>query len=155
MESWVRFIYVLLCCAASDKRHGNINGHLRTTSFETAMPTPHTSGRRPRGGSLPNPSPLSLSPSVLSPACPVCEVIRVDFQHPNLSDGSSSGSRSREGSGKTLRQVYFQVELGKKYVCTTAAVVLQAISGTAIRQVYFQVENWAKIIFFLLLCCKR
>ena len=63
--------------------------------------------------------------------CPVYGVIRVDFQHPNRIDGSSSGNRSREGSGKTL-QAYFQVELGKNCFCTTA-VVLQAISGTAIR----------------------
>ena len=108
-----------LCCAASDKRHGNINSHLRTISFEPTMLTPHASGRSPRGGSLPcslPPAlPLSLSPSVLGPACPVYGVIRIDFQHPNLNDGSSSGSSSREGSEKTL-QVGFQVELGKDYV---------------------------------------
>ena len=66
--------------------------------------------------------------------CPVCGVVRVDFQHPKRSDGSSSG--------KTLRQVYFQVGLGQINYCTTA-VVLQAISGTAIqssghlRTIYF------------------
>ena len=39
----------------------------------------------------------------------------VDFQHPNRVDGSSSGNRPLEGSGKTL-QVYFQLELGKNHL---------------------------------------
>ena len=94
----------------------------------------------------------SLAPYVRGPACHVCGVIIIDFQHPNLSDGSSSGSCSRAGSGKTLRHVYFEVELGKKYFCTSTstAVVLPAISGTAIRQLYFQVKNWGKFIWY---CC--
>ena len=78
----------------------------------------------------------------------MCGVIKIDFQHPNLGDGSSSGNRLREGSGNTLRRVYFQVELGKIYFGTTA-VVLQAICGTAIRQAYLQVGNWVKIILVL------
>ena len=85
-------------------------------SFETAMPTPSAAGRSPRGGSLccslPPSLPLSLSPFVLGPACPVGGGLRDDVEHPNLSDRASSGSRSREGSGKPLRHVYYQEELG-------------------------------------------
>ena len=55
---------------------------------------------------------------------------------PNLGGGSSSGNRLREGSGNTLRRVYFQVELGKINLGTTA-VVLQAISGMAIPKVTY------------------
>ena len=95
---------------------------------------------------LPRPLPLYLSPSVLGHACAVCGVIIIDFQRPNLSVGSSSGSRSREGSEKACRQVYFQVELGKNNFCTaTTAVALQAINSTPIRQVFYEAENWVNI----------
>ena len=82
--------------------------------------------------------------------CVLCGVIRVEFQHLNVGDGSSSGNRLREGSGNTLRRVYFQVELGKINF-GTIAVVLQAISGTTIRLDYFRVKNRVKIDFVL--CC--
>ena len=58
----------------------------------------------------------------------MCGVVRVDFQHPNRGDGSSSGNRPLEGTGKTLRQVFFQVELEKVHICTTA--VSRAASDT-------------------------
>ena len=57
------------------------------------------------------PSPPPTFPVSLGPACPVYGVIGVNFQHPNLGDGSSSGNRLRERSGNALR--YFQANLGK------------------------------------------
>ena len=52
----------------------------------------------------------------------MCGVIGVAFQHPNWGDAASSGNRPLEGSGITLRRVYFQVELGEINRSATAVV---------------------------------
>ena len=77
--------------------------------FETATPTPRASGGSPRGGDRhgTNHTPLRA------------ELSELTFSIPNnRGDWSSSGNRSLEGSGKTLRQIYFQVELGRIHLCT-------------------------------------
>ena len=50
----------------------------------------------------------------------MCEVIRVDFQDPTGSDGSSSSNRPPQGQRKTVRQVYFQAEKIVKFIFTSS-----------------------------------
>ena len=91
----------------SDQGHSMATyGHI---SFQTAMPMPHASGRSPRGGDR-------HGPDHTSSGAPVCAVIRVDFQHPNRGDGSSSSNRSPKASGKTVRLVYFRVKSRVKII---------------------------------------
>ena len=106
-------------------RSGSFGGNLRTNSFRNGF------AHAARIRSKPSRRRSSWSKPHLF-GCPVCGVIRADLRHPNRGDGSSSGNRSRECSGKNLRQVYFQVELGRIHICTTS-VGLQAISGPAIQ----------------------
>ena len=66
-------------------RSGSLNGHLQTNLFrngyaQAARTRSKTSRRRWSW----------YKPHLF--ACPVCGVIRVDFQHPNLGDGSTSGN---------------------------------------------------------------
>ena len=67
---WFGFRYNL------SARSGSLSGHPQISS-ETATPMPRASGRSPRGGDRHGTTRTYL------PACPVCGVIRVDFQHPN------------------------------------------------------------------------
>ena len=102
-------------------RSGSLNGHLRTDFFRNGYAHVARFRSEPsrRRSSWPKPHLFG---------CPVCGVIRVDFQHPNRGDGSSGSNRSAKASGKTVRHVYFLV---KNWVKSVLYSVLQAIGGTA------------------------
>ena len=99
-------------------RSGSLNGHPRTNLFQNgdAQATRARSKTSRRRSSW-------CKPRLF--ACPVCGVIRGDFQHPNLGDGSSSGNH--------VESIFkWKVGLDSFLYCSA---VLQAISGMAISMV--------------------
>ena len=100
----------------TDHNHSMVTHGL--ISFETATPTLRASGRSPRGGEHGTNHTSSRTLCV--------ELSELTFSIPIGEMGRAAAIARSRAAEKTLRQVYFQVELGKNHLCTTA-VVLDAI----------------------------